>query len=141
MIDYSQNIVKKYNYWTVYVHTNQRYLGKCVIWCDRKDACDLVEATPEELTEFFAIIKELKLAIEKSFNPDWMNYSFLGNTDKHLHCHMVPRYKEKRVFKGKVFEDPTYKLGLNWSQDDSFITSHDILQAIKKELQRNLTLQ
>ena len=85
MRDYSKDNIKKYNYWTVRVHPNQQYLGRCVIWCDREDANDLVNATKDELLEFSEIIKEIKIAIEKSFNPDWMNYSFLGNETAHLH--------------------------------------------------------
>ena len=105
MRDYSQDNIKKYKFWTVRVHPNQGYLGRCVIWCDRKDAYDLVDATQKELLEFSEIIKEFKPAIEKSFSPDWMNYSFLGNGDAHLHCHMVPRYKNNREFNGAIFQD------------------------------------
>lgn len=136
MKDYSQNIVKKYKYWTVSVHTAQDYLGKCVIWCDRKDAINLTDATDEELVEFGKIIKELKSAIEKSFQSDWMNYSFLGNQTRHLHCHMIPRYKDEREFNGHKFRDT--RRGHNWLFDESVITSKELLQAIKTKLQENL---
>ncbi|MCX6763519.1 MAG: hypothetical protein NTZ97_02185, partial [Candidatus Moranbacteria bacterium] len=71
--------VKVYKYWKVMVHENQEYLGRCVVWCLRENAHDLTEATMEEREELFLVLKEIKRAIEKSFNPDWMNYSFLGN--------------------------------------------------------------
>jgi len=138
MADYSQNIIKKYNYWTVYLHSNQCYLGRCIIWCDRKDSHDLTDATAEEITEFSQIIKDIKIAIEKSFNPDWINYSFLGNTDKHLHCIMVPRYRNSKEFLGQTFEDSRYNKGLNWLEDKSFVTSQKLIQAIKKKIQENL---
>jgi diadenosine tetraphosphate (Ap4A) HIT family hydrolase len=135
MPDYSKNIVKKYNFWTVYVHTNQEYLGRCVIWCNREDAQDLTETTPEELQEFSQIIRELKTVIEKSFHPDWINYSFLGNADRHLHCHMVPRYASKQVFAGVTFKDKRW--GHNWLLDESYVTPPTMLQAIKVKLQNN----
>lgn len=137
MRNYSQDNVRKYKYWTVRVHPNQEYLGRCVIWCDREDAHDLTDATSEELAEFSKIIKDLKLAIEKSFNADWMNYSFLGNADNHLHCHIVPRYKSERTFNNQIFKDPRW--GFNWLLDEKFITSEELLQAIKKEIQVNYT--
>ena len=137
MADYDQNIVKKYKYWTVYVHSNQCYLGRCIIWCDRGDAHDLTNATAEEITEFLQIIKDLKVAIEKSFSPDWMNYSFLGNADKHLHCNMVPRYKSNKEFLGQIFEDSRYAQGLNWLEDKEFDTSNEVRQAIKNKIEEN----
>ncbi len=105
MTDYSKNIIKQYTYWTVYACTHQEYLGRCVIWCDRENAQNLIEANKEEMEEFFEIIKELQISLDVSFAPDWVNYSFLGNSDPHLHCHLVPRYKKERVFEGIVFKD------------------------------------
>ena len=136
MEDYSNNIVKKYKLWTVYVHTNQEYLGRCVVWCDRKDAYDLTDATDDELREFFQIIKKLKISIEKAFDTDWMNYSFLGNADGHLHCHMVPRYKHERDFENVVFKDKRW--GHNWLLDESFVTTNELLQSIKNKIKDNL---
>lgn len=136
MRHYSQDNVKKYKFWTVRVHPNQEYLGRCVIWCDRKDACDLVDATQEELLEFSEIIREFKPAIEKSFSPDWMSYSFLGFDDKHLHCHMVPRYKNDREFNGTIFQDK--RRWKNRLLDESLVTSDEMIDAIKKKIQENL---
>lgn len=132
MADYTTNIIKKYNYWTAFVHPNQGYLGRCLIWCTRENAQDLSEATIEELSELSEIIIELKPAIERSFNADWMNYSFLGNGDRHLHCHMVPRYEKEKVFYGIEFVDTRW--GSNWMEDEKFVTSEDLLQSIKVKI-------
>lgn len=134
--DYSQNIVKDYNYWTWLVHTNQGYLGRSVVWCKRKDALDLMDATPEERAELFVILLEIKSAIEISFSSDWMNYAFLGNETRHLHGHIVPRYESTREFVGQGFIDKEY--GHNWKTDKNFETSKETLQVIKKKLQDNL---
>ena len=139
MTNFSKNIIKKHDHWTVSVHINQEYLGRCVIWCNREDAHDLSDATTEELIEFSKIIKKLKIAIEKSFNSDWMNYSFLGNDAefRHLHCHMVPRYETERTFNNQIFKDPRW--GYNWLLNENFITSEEMLQCIKKKIQSNYT--
>ncbi|OIO49691.1 MAG: hypothetical protein AUJ36_01790 [Parcubacteria group bacterium CG1_02_41_26] len=105
MNKYEQNKIKDYQHWTVYVHENQSYLGRCVIACKRAKADDLANASQEELLEFLRIINELKNALQKAFQTDWFNYSFLGNADQHLHCHFIPRYQTERVFEGIVFKD------------------------------------
>lgn len=132
---YSENIVKRFTYWTVYAHTNQGYLGRCVVWCQRATALDLTDATREELAELHEILPAVKRTIEKSFGADWMNYSFLGNETRHLHGHVVPRYTGPQEFEGRVFSDPEW--GGNWRTNKSFETSKEILQAIKKKLQDN----
>lgn len=134
--DYSQNIVKDYTYWTWLVHTNQGYLGRSVVWCKREDALDLMDATEEERSELFIILREVKQALEKTFQTSWMNYAFLGNETQHLHGHIIPRYSSERNFYGQTFADREY--GHNWRTDKSFETSQELLQAIKKELQNNL---
>ena len=136
MRDYSKDIIKKYKYWRVSVFENQEYLGRCVIWCERADACDLADATAEELLEFSKIIKELKTAIYKSFTFDWINYSFLGNEIKHLHCLVVPRYKNEREFNGQIFKDPRW--GYNWLLDESIITSEEMIEAVKQKIKENI---
>jgi len=137
-MDYSKNLIKKFKFWTLSVHGNQEYLGRCVLWCNRENALDLVDITKEEMNEFLFIIKNLKKAIEKSFNSDWINYSFLGNSEPHLHCHFVPRYKSERTFENTVFTDKRW--GKNWLLDEDFITPENILQKIKNIIAKNLII-
>ncbi len=33
--------------------------------------------------------------IQKSFNPDKINYAAFGDTSGHLHFHLVPKYKDQ----------------------------------------------
>ena len=44
----------------IYVHENQGYLGRCVVWCKRTDALDLADATPEEQAELFLVLRDLR---------------------------------------------------------------------------------
>ncbi|PIU15745.1 hypothetical protein COT20_01335 [bacterium (Candidatus Gribaldobacteria) CG08_land_8_20_14_0_20_39_15] len=113
---YKQNKIKEYQRWAVYVHENQGYLGRSVIACKRPEADDLANATQEELLEFLQIIRELKNALQKTFQTDWFNYSFLGNEWRHLHCHLIPRYQTERIFEGIVFKDELW--GHNYKTDN-----------------------
>lgn len=127
--DFSKNLVKEYKHWTIYVHENQSYLGRCVIWCKRKEALDLAEAAPEEQAELFSVLRDLRETAKKIFQPDWFNYSFLGNETRHLHCHFVPRYAKPKIFMGIKFEDKLF--GHNYKTDYNFKTPPELLEQVK----------
>ena len=127
--DFSKNLVKGYKHWEIYVHENQGYLGRCVVWCKRENALDLADATPEEQSELFLILRDLREAAQKVFQPDWFNYSFLGNETRHLHGHFIPRYAKPKTFNDIVFEDKLY--GHNYKTDHSFQTSLELLLAVR----------
>lgn len=124
--------MKAYKYWEIYVHENQGYLGRCVVWCKRKDALDLADTAPEEQAELFSVLHDLREASKKIFQPDWFNYSFLGNELRHLHGHFIPRYEKPRTFLGTVFEDKLY--GRNYKTDHNFITLPEVLNEVRDKL-------
>lgn len=134
--NFTKNLIKEYKHWTIYVHHNQGYLGRCVIWCKRESALDLVDAVREEQEELFLIIRDVRKAEKKIFQPDWFNYSFLGNETKHLHGHFIPRYAKPRTFMGMVFEDKLY--GHNYKTDHNFVTSKELLNAVRDGLAKVL---
>ena len=132
MADFSKYKVKEYKYWDVSVHENQGYLGRCVVWCKREDALDLTDATDEEREELFEILRELRAALTAAFQPDWLNYAFLGNETRHVHCHVIPRYEKQKVFEGVTFEDRQY--GHNYQTDHDFVTPGHIIESVKNKL-------
>lgn len=136
MDDFLKYKVKDYKYWSVYVHQNQGHLGQCAVWCNREDALDLADATPEEKDELFVILKNLREALEKIFKPDWFNYAFLGNGTRHLHGHFIPRYASEREFCGMVFKDKRW--GHNYRIDHSFKTAEDLIEQIKLKIKNEL---
>lgn len=130
--DFSKNLVKGYKHWEIYVYENQGYLGRCVVWCKREDALDLADATLEEQAELFLVLRDLREATKKVFQPDWFNYSFLGNETRHLHGHFIPRYAKSKTFMDIVFEDKLY--GHHYKIDRSFKTSAELLTEVKDKL-------
>lgn len=134
--DFLQNIIKSYTHWEVYVHENQSYLGRCIVWCKRNNALDLADATPQEQEELFLVLHDLKEAAKKIFMPDWFNYSFLGNVTNHLHGHFIPRYSAPKEFKGITFDDKLY--GHNYKTDHNFNTPTELLNAIRDEYKNEL---
>lgn len=132
--DYSKQLIKDYKYWTLGVHSNQGYLGRCVVWCKRQDATDLTDATIDEQKELFIILNELKIALNRAFSPDWFNYSFLGNEVPHLHGHIVPRYYKTKTFLNTEFEDKLF--GKHYKTDNGFITTEKILFGVRDEIKK-----
>jgi diadenosine tetraphosphate (Ap4A) HIT family hydrolase len=130
--DFSRNLIKEYKYWNIYIHENQGYLGRCVVWCKREDVLDLGDAKPEEQQELFLLLYELKEASKKVFQPDWFNYAFLGNETRHLHGHFIPRYSGQKKFMNTSFEDKLY--GHNYKTDHNFQTPPELLTEIKNKL-------
>lgn len=131
-VDYSKNLIKEYKYWSLYVHENQGYLGRCIVWCKREEALDLTDATLEEREELFIILQKLRQAIQTVFNPDWLNYAFLGNETRHLHGHYLPRYAAPKTFMDTVFEDKLY--AHNYKTDHTFVTTSEIREAVRQKL-------
>lgn len=134
--DYSDHLIKEYVYWTLGVHPNQGYLGRCVVWCKRADAKQLTDATPEEQKELFHVLYEAKHTLQQSFAPDWFNYAFFGNEVPHLHGHLVPRYKKPVLFMNKYFVDKHF--GRHYQTDSTHITPQDVLYGVRDEIKRHI---
>lgn len=130
MTDRTQRAIKDYNYWSVRLHGNQNYLGRCIIWCKREDIEDLSECTDAERDELFEIIKELKRAAEKLFQPDSLNYAFLGNMEPHLHGHFIPRYQNAREMFGMTFTDERW--GDNYQTDPAFKATDEVVLKLSR---------
>ncbi len=136
MSDFSEYLIKEYEYWTVSAHPNQGYLGRCIIWCKRENAFDLCDATAEEYNELLMILKKIREAAKTIFQADWFNYAFLGNGTRHLHGHFIPRYSSSRNFEGETFSDELW--GHNYKTNHDFVTKPEIFEAVKKRYQKEL---
>lgn len=100
-------VIKDYKYWTLFLLESQSIIGWISAFLKRHIEF-FEELKDEELTELKQIIKEIKSALNKTFHPDWFNVMHLGNMVKHLHIHLVPRYKEARKYDGRTFVDKNY---------------------------------
>lgn len=70
----------------------QLYKGYVLFMC--KEHKEELHELPDDFKAKF--LHEMALVAEalyKAFNPDKMNYELLGNSERHLHWHLLPRYK------------------------------------------------
>ncbi|MCR4698878.1 MAG: HIT family protein [Bacilli bacterium] len=78
---------------SLYVFREQSHLGRCIV-AYKDHVSEIVDLTPEERALFLEDVANVAQAIHAAFSPDKVNYGFYGDTGKHLHCHLCPKYKD-----------------------------------------------
>ncbi len=135
--DFKHLIIKRYKYWTVYLHGNQGYLGRMYVWLNREGDIDYFLGTMvAERVEFDQIARELWGALTTLFSPDRANWGALSNEAPHCHVHLVPRYLSDRAFAGLTFIDKDPKK--NWLTDKSLEFSLETLETIRAAIAEEL---
>lgn len=108
---YEKFNIKEYKFWMLKVHEYQTYLGQVVIWLKRPGEMQRLSVlNEEERAELWGtILPEYERVLGELWNPDHLNYSWLGNFlgihGGHGHFHVVPRYRSPRTFGEREFVD------------------------------------
>ena len=63
-------LIKKFNYWTVYLHPNQGYLGRVYVILNRHGPEDTISLTEEEWIEFKTVLDKVVNVLKSLYNPD-----------------------------------------------------------------------
>ena len=121
--EYEPYVLKGYQYGTLVLHTDQRYLGRAYWWLSRKGTMQrFSNLWAGELVELQLVLQRYELALEQLWSPHHMNYAWLGNFfhkhEGHGHMHIIPRYHEPREFVGVQFVDENW--GLNYTPYKGF---------------------
>lgn len=95
------------NYWRIVLNPNQYYLGRSMIILKRHLE-DPLEISENELMELISLTRMFVEVLKKLFQPDLFNYAILGNIVKHIHLHVIPRYRNERFFEGMKFVDENW---------------------------------
>jgi diadenosine tetraphosphate (Ap4A) HIT family hydrolase len=98
-------LIKDYRHWSLHLNPDQCLLGRLCLVARREDAVDFLDMTAGEREELFRAGLEARRALAGLFRPDLFNYASLGNVCRHLHVHLVPRYREARTCLGLDFVD------------------------------------
>ena len=93
---------------SLYVFREQSHLGRCIV-AYKDHVSEMVDLTPEERAAFIEDVDNVANAIHQAFNPDKLNYGFYGDTGKHLHCHLCPKYKDGYEWGGVFQMNPHLK--------------------------------
>jgi diadenosine tetraphosphate (Ap4A) HIT family hydrolase len=126
--------IKEFENWVLYIGKSQQ----CIGWCDlvlKRHIEFFEDISEKEFKELKKIISKWKNSLKKLFKPDWFNIMQLGNSTKHLHFLLVPRYKNTVVYKRRKFIDKDYShmLKERWNPEND-----DFLKKLAKDIQENL---
>lgn len=125
-------------HWSLYLHENQNYIGWVYLWARRQDSLDFLSMTAEEEESFFQHARCVKNVLGQLFHPDLFNYASLGNVTPHLHVHIIPRYKEFRLFEGQTFVDTRW--GDNFAPyDQNFVIPNEVRHRLKTVIKEGLS--
>lgn len=134
--EFSKLEMKRFKFWRVSLNANQSYLGRCMIILNRHLE-DYLYIKEKELLELFEISKLISNAIKDTFDAGIFNYTILGNTHRHIHQHIIPRYKTPTLFSDIEFKDDNW--GRNYMPyNDKFQIPLPILILIKQEILKNI---
>lgn len=93
---------------SLYIFREQSHLGRCIV-AYKDHVSEIVDLTKEERESFIEDINNVSQAIHKAFNPNKVNYGFYGDTGKHLHCHLCPKYEGEYEWGGVFLMNPHLK--------------------------------
>ena len=90
---------------SLYIFRDQAHLGRCIV-AYKDHLSEMIDVSNEERDLFMDDVCNVSNAIHKAFNPDKVNYGFYGDTGKHLHCHLCPKYKDGFEWGGVFLMNP-----------------------------------
>ncbi len=88
---------------TLYLDRNQTYRGQCALIFDSHHVEGLEALSAAEFDAFAHDLRVAARALATVCDPDLMNYAALGNIIRHLHWHLVPRYKSDPRWGGPIY--------------------------------------
>ena len=93
--------------WIISLRPGQVTLGSLVLTLNRKCArmSGLQAGEGADLEQAF---REVEAILERSFSPDKINYLALMMVDEQVHFHIIPRYRDVRLFDGREFTDRSW---------------------------------
>ncbi len=92
----------------VYLFMEQSHPGRVIV-AHKKHVSEITELTPEERAAYMEDINKVACAMHEIFNPDKVNYGAYGDTEHHLHFHLVPKYKDGYEWGGVFAMNPGVK--------------------------------
>lgn len=90
---------------SLYIFREQSHLGRCIV-AYKDHVSEIVDLTKEERESFIEDVNNVSQAIHKAFSPNKVNYGFYGDTGKHLHCHLCPKYEGQYEWGGVFLMNP-----------------------------------
>ncbi len=78
----------------VILFKEQSHKGRVIV-AHKNHVSEMIDLSDEERNLFFADVNHVAKALHKAFKPEKVNYGAYGDNGKHLHFHLVPKYKDE----------------------------------------------
>ena len=85
--------IKKLTASTVYLFKEQTHPGRVIVASD-DHISEPIDLPDDRRRAFFDDVTKTAKAIHALFKPDKINYGAYGDLVRHLHFHLVPKYKD-----------------------------------------------
>ncbi len=115
--------------------SDQQFFRGYTYFLSKKHASELHEVTPEFRTQFLADMALVAEAVHRAFAPKKLNEELLGNTEPHMHWHIIPRYEDDPLPQRPIWEiDPKLRDGQlsEMSVEEREIMKRQLREAIEK---------
>ena len=89
----------------VYLFKEQSHRGRCIV-AYKNHIGDIVELDDKDIANYYQDVARVSRVLHKLFNPDKINYGAYGDTAKHIHTHLVPKYKDEFEWGGVFAMNP-----------------------------------
>ena len=92
----------------LYLFKEQSHRGRVIV-ASKLHVSEITALTDEERDAFFADVDRVAKALHAVFKPTKVNYGAYGDTGKHCHVHIVPKYKDGFEWGGTFAMNPHQK--------------------------------
>ena len=105
----------------VYLFKEQSHKGRCIV-AYKEHIGDIAELGDKDIAGYYQDVAKVSRALHKIFEPDKINYGAYGDTAKHIHTHLVPKYKNEFEWGGIFAMNP----------DKVYLTDSEYAEMISK---------
>ncbi len=89
----------------VILNRDQFFLGYTFV-VTKKHVTELFHLDKKARETVMEEVNEVAAALYKLFQPDKINYELLGNMVPHMHWHLIPRFRNDRLWPRPVWTEP-----------------------------------
>ena len=93
------------NFVTAFLYKDQYFLGRVIV-ISNLHATNVLDMGEESSLSCFSSMLRVARAVRKAYQPDLLNYALLGNVERHVHWHIIPRRKHDTLWVGPPWPHP-----------------------------------
>jgi diadenosine tetraphosphate (Ap4A) HIT family hydrolase len=86
------SFIQEFEYGTLFLNYNQSYLGRC-LYIPAFHYTSVTEIPSELFSLYYKELHFVAICLEDVLQADLINIAMLGNKIRHIHWHLIPRYK------------------------------------------------